>query len=397
MAILVSRARRDTPSCTKVLHFNNAGASLPPQTVIDVVTEHQRQEWEFGGYEAADAAADRYDAIYTSIAQLLNAQPGEIALVESATVGWNIAFQGITWKAGDRVLTSRAEYESNYLAFLHFVQRFGIEVTPVPDDAHGQLDVDALRAMLDDRVKLIAVTHVPTNGGLVNPAAAIGALSRQNGILYLLDACQSVGQLNIDVEAIGCDLLSFAGRKFMRAPRGTGALYVRTGVMDRIDPLLLDGRSATWVAPDRYEMRDDAKRFETFECNVAARLGLGAAADYALGWGIDAIAQRVKLTANNLRTQLADISGLRVRDMGSEKCGIVTFTIDGLEAEQVKSTLAEEKVKVNVSVTTRHSTLLDMDARGLHSMVRASVHYYNSDDEVDRFCGLIRRITAHSY
>ena len=103
----------------------------------------------------------------------------------------------------------------------------------------------------------------------------------------------------------------------------------------------------------------------------------------------------MKLTANNLRTQLADISGLRVRDMGSEKCGIVTFTIDGLEAEQVKSTLAEEKVKVNVSVTTRHSTLLDMDARGLHSMVRASVHYYNSDDEVDRFCGLIRRITAH--
>ena len=394
MAILVSRARRDTPASTKVLHFNNAGASLPPQPVIDAVTEHQRHEWESGGYEAADAAAERIDAIYTSVARLLNAQPSEIALVESATIGWNIAFQGIPWKAGDRILTSRVEYESNYIGFLHFVQRYGISVTPVPDDAHGQLDVDAMRAMLDERVKLIAMTHVPTNGGLVNPAAAVGALARRHGILYLLDACQSVGQLNVDVEAIGCDLLSFAGRKFMRAPRGTGALFVRSSVLDKLDPLMLDGRSATWTGPDRFEIQPDAKRFETFESNIAARLGLGAATDYALGWGIDAIESRVKLTAENFRAQLSEISGVRVRDLGAEKCGIVTFTVEGLEAEQVKMALSEEKVKVNVSVTQRASTLLDMDARGLQSMVRASVHYYNSDVEVDRFCGLIRRIAA---
>ena len=389
--IIVARARRDTPAASKVLHFNNAGAALPPQHVTDTVVNHLRLESEIGSYEAAAHAQERCQGVYSSVASLLNAQPGEIALVESAATAWAAAFHSIPFQAGDRVLTSMVEYVSNYLGFMVMRDRVGIEITPVPDDNYGQLDVDALRAMLDERVKLIAITHVPSNGGLVNPAEAIGAVARRNNILFLLDACQSVGQIPVDVEAIGCDFLSFTGRKYLRAPRGTGGLYVRSSVLEQLTPRTVDGRSATWTAHDRYEYAPGAQRFETFEHNVAARLGLGAAADYAQLWGLDAIEARIVKAATNLREQLGEMAGVRVHDKGERKCGIVTFSVSGLDAAQVKSALSAERV--NVWVTAKESTLLDMEARRIDTMVRASLHYYNSDDEIDRFCGLVAMLT----
>jgi selenocysteine lyase/cysteine desulfurase len=253
--------------------------------VLDPVLEHLRREAEIGGYEAAHAAQERLEAVYGSIARLVNCDPGELAIVDSATRAWDTVFYGLRLAPGDRILTSAVEYASNYLAFLHA----GMRIDVVPSDAHGQLDVDALERMLDERVRLIAVTHVPTNGGLVNPAAAIGRLARAHGIPFLLDACQSVGQLPVDVQAIGCDFLSATGRKFLRGPRGTGFLYVRRERLDEIDPPSIDLHAARWTARDEYELRPDARRFEGWESNVAAKLGLGAAADYANAWGIDAI------------------------------------------------------------------------------------------------------------
>src|SRR5260370_38344930 len=138
-----------------------------------------------------------------------------------------MAFYSGGFAAGDRILTAQAEYSSNYIAFLQVARRTGAVVDVVPSDEAGELDVEALERMVDRRVKLIAITHVPTNGGLVNPAAAVGRIPRAPRILYLLAACPSLGPKPIDVAAIRCDMLSTTGRKYLRRPRGTALLYVR--------------------------------------------------------------------------------------------------------------------------------------------------------------------------
>lgn len=386
----LQRARQETPGCEQVLHFNNAGAALPPQPVLDATIAHLQLEAAIGGYEAAEQANHAIKHTYDAIATLLGCSREEIALVESATHAWDLAFYAIPFKSGERILTAMAEYGSNYIAYLHMAKKIGVTVEAIPNDEHGQLSVEALRQMLDERVRLIAITHVPTNGGLVNPAAEVGKIAREHGILYLLDACQSVGQMPINVETIGCDLLSATGRKYLRAPRGTGFLYVRRSVLDQLEPLVLDMNAATWVAPERYEIRPDARRFESWESNIAARIGLGVAIDYALQWKLETIWRRVRDLAYTLRTQLSPLPGVIVHDRGIVQGGIVTFTIDGKDPVKIKKALAQQQI--NVTISDRNSTLLDMDERGLTTMVRASVHYYNSEAEIERFCRVLETL-----
>lgn len=385
------RARHETPGAEGVIHFNNAGASLMPECVLETVIEHLRLEARMGGYEAANARAAELEAVYVSAAKLINARPDEIALVEHATRAWDSAFYAVPLGPGDRILTSVVEYAANFVAFLQVSKRTGALVDVVSSDETGAIDVSALRDSIDERVKLIALTHVPTNGGLVNPAAEVGRVAREAGILYLLDACQSIGQMPIDVDEIGCDMLSATGRKFLRGPRGTGFLYVRRSALDRLEPLMIDHHAAEWTSPGEYRMRPDARRFETWESNVACRLGLGVAIDYAMSWGIADIRDRVYGLANRLRARLSEIPGVEVRDIGVERCGIVTFTKDGEDAAAVRDRLAAHGI--NVTVSDVMSTRLDMEARRLGDVVRASVHYYNTDDEIDRVCSVLEEVS----
>ncbi|GCE13382.1 aminotransferase class V-fold PLP-dependent enzyme [Tengunoibacter tsumagoiensis] len=383
-------ARQETPGTTEVLHLNNAGSALPSQPVLDATITYLQREALLGGYEMAAASQAAIEHTYDAAATLINCSREEIALMENATRAWDMAFYSIPFKPGDRILTSMAEYASNYIAYLQVAHKTGAIVEPIPDDPYGQLSLDALRNAIDDRVKLISITHVPTSGGLVNPIAEIGKIARSAGILYLVDACQSVGQMPIDVQKIGCDLLSTTGRKYLRAPRGTGFLYVRKAVLDQLEPPFLDLHAATWTARESYEMRPDARRFETWEANYANRVGLGAAIDYALQWGMETIWRRIKLLSYQLRSQLSPLPGLIVRDRGITQCGIVTFTIDGKEPEEIQRRLAEQNI--NVSVGVQNSTLLDLEARGIKTFVRASVHYYNSEEEIARFCSAIENL-----
>ncbi len=383
----LQRARHDTPGCTNVLHFNNAGSSLMPQPVLDATIGHLQLEAQIGGYEAVEQAHDAIEHVYDAAATLIHCSRDEIAIIENATRAWDMAFYSIPFKPGDRILTAMSEYASNYIAFLQIAQKTGVIIEAIPNDAYGQVSLDALRQTIDERVKLIAISHVPTNGGLVNPVAAIGKIAREAGILYLVDACQSVGQMPIDVNQIGCDMLSATSRKYLRGPRGMGFLYVRRSILEQLEPPFLDLHAADWVAPNRYEIRPDARRFENWETNYAAKIGLGVAIDYALHWGLDTTWRRIKALAYQLRTQLSPLPGVIVRDRGATQCGIVTFTIEGIDPEEIKRKLAEQKI--NVSVTTRSSTLLDMEARKIESMVRASVHYYNSEEEVEKFYGSV--------
>jgi cysteine desulfurase / selenocysteine lyase len=380
-ALDLERLRAETPGTAEVAHLNNAGSALPPDQVVDAVVAFLRREAEIGGYEAHAEANEVIEGTYGSVARLINADPSEIAFIENATRAWDMAFYAIDFKAGDRILTSQAEYASNAIAFLQRAKTHGVVVDVVPDGPDGSLSTDALKGLLDERVKLIAVNHVPSQNGLVNPVAEIGAVAREAGVLYLLDACQSIGQLPVDVAEIGCHLLSATGRKFLRGPRGTGFLYVDSAILDQLEPPFLDLHAAEWTAPDRYEMRPDARRFETWETSYAGRVGLGVAVEYAMAVGVPAIQARNRVLAERLRSGLATLPGVRVHDRGSRKSAITSFTVDGADPFEVRDHLSH--ASINVSVTTSATAMFDMPGLGLPAVVRASPHYYNAESEID--------------
>jgi selenocysteine lyase/cysteine desulfurase len=388
----VLRYREETPGCAEVIHFNNAGSALPPAVVVDTVVGYLREEARVGGYEAAAAAADRVDAVYASLARLLESDVEDIALTDNATRSWQAVFYAMRFEAGDRILTGRSEYASNAIAYLQVARHTGAVVEVVDDDETGQIDVADLTRRIDERVKLISLNHVPTQGGLVNPAEEIGAVAEAAGIPFLLDACQSAGQLDLDVRRLRCDALSGTGRKYLRGPRGTGFLYVHPRLRERLEPAMLDLRSAEWTAPGDYQVAETAKRFEVWERNFGLVLGLGAAVDYALAVGLPAIEERVTALATRLREGLRSIKGITVQDQGARQCGIVTFTADRLSAAEIRTRLA--KAKINTSVSGRASAQYDFTGRGLADIVRASVHYYNTEAEISQLVEEVDRILS---
>jgi selenocysteine lyase/cysteine desulfurase len=383
----VDALRAQTPGCAHRIHLNNAGAALLAQPTLDAMTGQLRLEAEIGGYEAADQAREGIAAVYAAIAELVGGRSEEVALFDNATHAWNAAFYSVPLGRGDRILTGRAEYGSNVLAYWQAAERTGAEVAVVPNDRYGQLDVTALAAMADERTRLIGVSHVPTSGGLVQPVAEIGKIARACGALYLLDATQSVGQLPLAAAAIGCDMLTGTGRKFLRGPRGTGFLWVRTAALERLDPFVAEIGSATWDGHGGFTWAQGARRFGTWEHSYVNVLGLGAAVRQALDLGLPAIAQRAVTLGTRLRDQLGELPGVSTHDLGQTRCAIVTAKVSNRAADGVAAAL--RRAGLNVSTTVAEHNPLDTQDRGVHPLIRFSPHYYNTEDEIDRATELL--------
>ena len=379
MAIDLDEARRQTPGCARRVHLNNAGSGLLTHRTLRTVVAHLEREAEIGGYEAQDAAQPDLDAVYQAVAELLGAAAHEIALVDNATRAWNAAFLGLALRAGDRVLVSRSEYHSQVLSLRRAAER-GVKVVTVPDDEHGQFDVAALENLLDGRTRLVAVTHIPSGNGLINPVEEIGRITRAADVPFLLDATQAVGQIPLDVRRIGCDLLCGTGRKFLRGPRGTGFLRVADGLLDRLVPAQPDVRSTRWTPDAGLGWSPGAQRFETFERDIAALLGLGSAVRQALDLGVDEISARALGLAERLRTALAEIDGVTVEDRGARKGAIVAAGHTAVPAEELAGWLRGRGV--NLSVTWPPYPGTD-SADSIRPLLRFSPHHYNTEQEID--------------
>lgn len=386
-ALDIAALRQQTPATAGLLHFNNAGASLAPQAVVDTMLRHLSLEQRLGGYEAAEQAQRQIEHFYHAAASLIGASEQEIAFCSSATEAWQRILMAIPLKHGDRVVITQSEYAGNYLCLLQQAKWRGLQVHVVGHDAAGNIDQDALEHELSRGAALLALTHIPSQSGTVHPAAEIGRLARRYEVPYLLDCAQSVGQLPIDVQTIGCDMLVATGRKYLRGPRGTGFAWVRQSLIPRLQPPVMDLHAARWQSRDTAVWREDARRLESWEHCVAAKIALGRAIDYATTLGLGVIARRVTRLADRLRQQLASIPQVTLHDQGTNLSGLVTFSINGKEAEAVHRHL--QRHAINTSVIRRNNTLLDFEPRGLGDINRASVHYYNTEAEVARFCQVI--------
>ncbi|WP_413669424.1 aminotransferase class V-fold PLP-dependent enzyme [Mucilaginibacter sp. Mucisp86] len=386
----VQQLRAETRGTTKTIHFNNAGSSLHPDVVVNTVIDYLYEEAQNGGYETEYTYREELENTYSLIARLINARKDEIAIVENASIGWWLAFNGIDFKPGDEIITCEMEYVTNLIGLLHAQKTMGVEFKVIPNDEHGNFQLKAFEDAIGPKTKLIAVTHIPSTAGSMIPVEEIGRIARKHNILYLLDACQSVGHVPLDVQAIGCDMLAVTGRKYLRAPRGTGFLYVRKEIQDKLKLFFMDGFTTQWVTETDFKPRDDARRFEVYEKSRALTLGLGKAVEYALNIGVGRTWQRVQHLAGLLRSKLKEVNGITVHDFGDQLCGIVTFSVEGLDAAAVKNKLAEKHI--NVSVGKAVSTLIYMNKNHLSNIVRASVHYYNTEEEIGVLCGALEEI-----
>lgn len=391
--IALSLLRADTPGVLERIHLNNAGAALPPRPVLEAMQRHLELEARIGGYEAADAVAGELTGFYESVARLLNAQARNVAFTGSATDAYARALSAVPLRAGDVVLTTENDYVSNQIAFLALEKRLGIRLLRARDTAAGGVDLDDLERLVRAHgPRLVAVTHVPTNSGLVQDVEAAGRICRAHGCWYLVDACQSAGQLDLDVQKIGCDFLSATFRKFLRGPRGAGFLYVSDRALEAgLEMLLPDMRSAHWTGPDTYAPAPDAKRFEYWEMPIALVLGAQAAVDYALAQGMPAIEQRVRALADYTRNRLTELPGVRVLDRGVDRCGIVTAHHAAWEPQALMQHLAAHRI--NCRVSGRAVAQIDFPKKGVDWALRVSPHYYNTEEEVGGLVEVLARGT----
>ena len=391
---LVARWRDETPGVANRIHLNNAGAALMPRPVHQAMVEYLAIERDIGGYEAADQQADEIAVTYDRLAELVGAKASNMAIVANATDGFVRSMSSFDLERGDTILTSRADYTSYQIHYLALSQRLGVRILHADDLPEGGIDAQSVREILSrEKCRLVHVSWIPTHSGTIQDVAAVGDACEEAGVPFIVDACQAIGQVPIDIATLKCDYLSVTARKFLRGPRGIGFMFASDRALSRGDhPLYVDMRGARWVSPDRYSVDPTARRYEDWEFPYALVLGLRAAAEYAIARGITQCGDRARSHAAYLRDRLAEMPGARVLDRGQNLSAIVTVEIGVLDARGIVKELRDRGI--NTAATLQWYGMLDLGARGVESALRLSPHYYNTNDELDRALDAIQEILA---
>ncbi len=390
----IEALRADTPGLAHRAHLNNAGASMMPAPVIEEIRAHLDLESRIGGYEAEAEIRDQIEAAYRSVGRLLHAPSDRIAMTEHATAAFVAALSSIPLERGDVLVTTNHDYVSNQIQFLSLEHRIGIEIVRVPDAPEGGVDLQAMEETIHRRrPKVVSVTHIPTNSGLVQDVTAVGRMCRARDVWYLVDGCQSVGQVPVDVETIGCDFFSATSRKWLRGPRGAGFLYASDRVLDAgLEPLFPDMRAADWIAPDLYQPAPDARRFESWEFSWGLVLGTGAAAEYALDVGVEAGSRRALELASELRGLLSGIPCARVLDRGPSLGAIVTASFEGHSPHALVDALRARRI--NTGAQSRIDAVIDYGSKGVEGALRMSPHYFNDRSDLDLLIDALTEIVG---
>ncbi len=384
--------RNDILNYNSKLFFNSASSSLPPKSVVEVITEYLVEEQQVGGYTIEDDRANAIANFYIQAAKLLNCKPQNIAFAYNATDAFSKALLSIDFEKGDVIITSDDDYVSNHFQFIALQKRIGVKVIRIKTLENGDLDISHFKeVVVTKQPKLVAVTHVPTNSGLVQDVTSIGRICANYNILFLLDACQSVGQLVVDVQDIQCDFLVVTGRKWLRGPRGTGILYVSDRVLNAgMYPFSIDGNGGIWYKANDFKIIETAQRFELFESSKALVVGFAEALHYLNAIGIERISERNKQLITALRTNLNAIKGVNLYDRGSVTSSILTFRKEGKSLEDIQNALKAHSIFHSVS--SKPWGVIDFNKKGVDWVIRLSPHYFNTIKEIDRVSEIIESI-----
>lgn len=388
----LKRIRNDIKQLDDKIFLNSAGSSLPPDSVWHVIHDYHELEATFGGYKAADLSNAKIDDFYTNAAQLLGCQPRNIAFTNNATDSYLKALLSYDYHKDDVIITSDDDYASNYIHFISLQKRYGIKILRIANLENGDLDISDFENLLDTHSpKLVSISHIPTNSGLIQQVEPVGEICQERGIPFLLDACQSAGQLKLDVNELKCDFLSLTGRKFLRGPRGTGILYVADRVLESNRyPVTIDGRGAIWNAESDYRMLPDAKRYEMWEKPFALLLGLSEAIRYANEIGLHTIQSYNSTLMTHFRDKLGAVDGVKIYDRGSRKGNILTFRKEGKSLRDHQSKLDHHNILYSVS--EKEWGFIDFNKKKVDWVVRLSPHYFNTMEEIDQVSHVIDSI-----
>jgi len=388
----LTKIRQDLVDYGDQLFLNSAGASLMPRSVVKKISDYLHLESRQGGYYVADQQAAELAQFEQQLAKLLGTTTRNVTFAHSATDGYVAALSSIPFKSSDIILTSDDDYVANQLQFLSLQKRFGIIIKSIKNLPNGDLDLmDFEKKIKEDRPRLVAVTHVPTNSGLVQDVSTTGKICAEKEIIFLLDACQSVGQMEVTIDKYPCDFLTATGRKFLRGPRGTGFMYVSDRMLEEgYEPLYPDGNGAVWTGKDTYEIADTAARFTNWERPYALVQGLTEALRYLHEVGIKNIELQNKKVVTRLRERLAAIPEVALYDRGSETCNIITFRKEKKTQEDFQKAFSQHQIYYGISQSAQGQ--IDFEKKGVDWVVRLSPHYFNTEEEMDRVAEIVAGI-----